>query len=83
MTFGADSLSCLGNFHGFPVKIPRDSYKTHFLSMFDAVDLYQIIKSLSSDQINTLKKKIKGFDRILNIKEEDNPVLVYFKFKDF
>jgi hypothetical protein len=83
IAFGVDSLSSLGNFHGFPVKPPRDSYKTHFLSTMDAVDVYDIIHKLSADQIKILKKQVRGFDRILNIKQEDNPVLVYYKFRDF
>ena len=83
MAFGTDSLSSPGNFHGFPVRLPVDTYKTHFLYTMDAVDLYDLIQNLSPDQIKTLKKHVKGFDKILSIKQEDNPVLVYYRFRDF
>jgi hypothetical protein len=83
MLFGTDSLFSLGNYHGLPVSIPRDSYQDHFLFRMEAIDLYQAIRLLSRDQLEKLKKRITGFDGILNIKEEDNPVLVYFQFRDF
>ncbi|MCK5820310.1 MAG: 6-bladed beta-propeller [Bacteroidales bacterium] len=81
--FGTDSLRNLGYLHSFPIHIPRDSYKENFIVIHDAVDLYTIIQSLSSEQKNKLNKRIKGFDQILNIKEDDNPVLVYYNFKSF
>jgi hypothetical protein len=81
--FGTDSLFSLGNFNGFPISIPRDSYKTHFLFKMEAIDLYQTIHSLSAGQIKILKKKAGGFDRVLDINQEDNPVLVYYRFRDF
>jgi hypothetical protein len=61
----------------------KDTYKTHFLYTIEAVDLYDLIQKLSPEQIKMLKKQVKGFDRILNIKLEDNPVLVYYRFRDF
>ncbi len=83
MAFGTDSLSRLGNYFGLPIKIPYYSYKTYFLSLMDAIDVRQLIQSLTADQKRTLTSKVKGFDRILNIAENDNPVLVYFKFRNF
>jgi hypothetical protein len=83
MMFGTDSLFSMGRYHGLPISIPRDSYKDHFLFRMEAIDLYQAIRTLTEDQIKILKKQVKGFDRILNIKEEDNPVLFYYKFRDF
>lgn len=82
-SFGTDSLSSPGNFHGFRVRLPQDTYKDYFLYTLEAVDLYDLIHKLSPEQIKTLKKQIKGFDRILDIKREDNPVLVYYRFRDF
>jgi hypothetical protein len=81
--FGTDSLSSPGNFHGFPLRLPQDTYKNYFLFTMDAVDLSDLIQKLSTEQIKTLKKHIKGFDRILDIKPENNPVLVYYRFRDF
>ena len=83
MAFGTDSLLSLGNYFGMPIKAPFHSYKTHFFSLMEAIDVRQVLQSLTADQKRTLAIKVKGFDRILDIEENDNPVLVYFSFRDF
>jgi len=83
VSFGTDSISSLGRYYGLPVKIPWYAYKTHFLYPMDAIDVRQVLQSLTEDQKRILARKVKGFERILNIGENDNPVLIYVRFKDF
>jgi hypothetical protein len=83
MAFGTDSTSSPGKYFGLPIRPPWGSYKTHFLYPMDAIDILQVLQSLTADQKHTLAGKVKGFDRILDIEENDNPVLVHFRFRDF
>ncbi len=83
LTMGTDSLNNIGYLSGFPIRIPRDSYRDNFISILDAIDLITSINSMSADQKKSLRRQVEGFDRIEDISENDNPVLVYYKFKDF
>jgi hypothetical protein len=80
--FGTDSLFTAGDYYGFPIRLPRDSYQDHFFFVMQAIDVHEALSSLSETQKQLLRKKVRGFNRIVNIGIEDNPVLVYFRFKD-
>lgn len=80
--FGTDSLFTAGNYYGFPIRLPRDSYQDHFFFVMQAIDVQEVLSALSEDQKQLLRKKVRGFNQIVNIGIEDNPVLVYYRFKD-
>jgi hypothetical protein len=77
-----DSLFNYGHYAGFPIEFTEKSSGEFFTFTKDAVDLIEIYKKLTPDQRKTLSK-FKGFDRLSKLKEDDNPVLVLFKVKDF
>ena len=81
-TFGTDTLFTAGDYQGFPVRVPKDSYQDHFFFVMDAGDVHEVIATLSEEQKRILSKKIRGFKQLLNIGIDDNPVLVFVRFKD-
>ena len=81
-TFGTDSLSSPGNYFGFPIRFIRDSYKDQFYYVMEAIEVNELIASLSDEQKRILTRKIRGFKQLLDTGIEDNPVLVFFRFKN-
>ena len=79
---GTDSLSSPGNYFGFPIRFFRDSYDDHFLYVMEAMEIHELIASYTEEQKRILAKKIRGFKQLLNIGIDDNPVLVYVRFKN-
>jgi hypothetical protein len=72
----------LGYFHGWPIYPYLSSsgdYIYHFLS---GIDVMEKIGDLTEDQAKELLK-CEGFDKLADVKEDDNPVLVMYKLKDF
>jgi hypothetical protein len=80
--FGTDSVSSPGKYHGFPVRFIRDAYKNHFYYVMEALEIHDLMASLSPEQKRTLTKKIKGFKQLMNIGIDDNPVMVFFRFRE-
>jgi|GEM_PF-1504761 len=80
--FGTDSLFTADDYYGFPIRLPRDSYQDHFFIVMQAIDVHEVLSSLTETQKQLLRNKVKGFNRIVNIGIEDNPVLVYYRFKE-
>ncbi|MCX6225249.1 MAG: 6-bladed beta-propeller [Bacteroidia bacterium] len=77
-----DSLNSYDFYNGLPIDYSNKSSGDYFFFFKDAVDLIDILKKLTSDQKRILSK-FKGFDRLAKLKEDDNPVLVLYKVKDF
>ncbi len=69
-------------YHGFPMSGSRFSFGSYFAYLADAIDVINTIESLSEDQKKSLAKHV-GFNELSELDENDNPVLVLFKVKDF
>jgi hypothetical protein len=77
-----DSKFNFGYYSGMPIVFNPHSSGEYFTFCCDAVDMVEIFKKLTPDQKKILSK-FEGFDRLVNLKEDDNPVLVLYKVKDF
>jgi hypothetical protein len=77
-----DSLFQYGHYEGFPVDYATKSSGDNFVYTKDAIEVVEIMKTLTREQHKALSK-FKGFNRLDGLKEDDNPVLVLFKVKDF
>ena len=77
-----DSSNNSINYSGIPLEFPRKSTGDYFIITISAIDLLEAIRKLSSEQKKQLAK-CKGFDRLPALKEDDNPVLVLYKVKNF
>lgn len=77
-----DSLNIFGTYAGIPIEFAEKTSDEYFIFSRDAVDLMEILKKLTPEQKKVLSK-FKGFDRLAKLKENDNPVLILYKVKDF
>ena len=77
-----DSSNSSINYSGIPFEFPLKSSGEYFVLTMDAIDLMEIIRKLTMEQ-KQLLEKCKGFDRLTGLKEDDNPVLILYKVKDF
>lgn len=77
-----DSLNIFGTYAGIPIEFAEKTSGDFFISTKDAIDLMELLKKLTPEQKKVLSK-FKGFDRLAKLKENDNPVLVLYKVKDF
>jgi hypothetical protein len=77
-----DSLFNYGHYAGIPIEFTSKSSGEYFTFTKDAVDLMEILKKLTPDQKRILSK-FKGYDGLAKLKEDDNPVLILYKVKDF
>lgn len=77
-----DSSNNSINYSGIPLELPLKSSGDYFVVTMDAIDLLEINKKLTPEQKQFLAK-CKGFDRLAALKEDDNPVLILYKVKDF
>ncbi len=80
--FKADSLKNFAPEYGFPIELAKDTYKDNFITVFDAVEMIEIMESITAEQKKTLQKEIPGFDLLESLDENDNPVLVFYKMKN-
>ncbi len=77
-----DTTFSLGNYYGIPIGFARTSYKDCFIEKAEAIDILESLEEMTDEQKSTLSKS-KGFDRLAGLKEDDNPVLVFYRAKDF
>lgn len=77
-----DSTQSLGKYHGIPIDLGKNSSGEWFIQKSEAIDIIESLEKLRTDQRKVLSKA-KGFDRLGELKEDDNPVLVFYKVKDF
>ncbi len=83
MTIKADSISQIGDWNSLPVQIPEWSYKESFVYDLSAIDWREMLHGLDKETKAYMRKELPGFEKAEQVKENDNPVLVYFKLKDF
>lgn len=77
-----DSLGHYGYFEGFPIGLERSSFGEYFIASKEAIDIIDIMDKLTVDQVKALSH-YQGFNRIKSLNENDNPVLILYKVKDF
>lgn len=76
------SYGSIGSLYGFPIRTPYAALKDEFVSIYPIEFIERIMEDLSEDQIKELSK-FKGFNQAEQLTLEDNPVLVFYSFKDF
>ncbi|MCK5820309.1 MAG: 6-bladed beta-propeller [Bacteroidales bacterium] len=72
----------IGEYHGIPISFGPNASGEYFYHRKDAIDMLETIEALTEVQKDALSKS-KGFNKLKNLKEDDNPVLVLYKVKDF
>lgn len=77
-----DTLSNYGYYSGIPIYFESKSYGDYFIFTVEAINMIETLNKLSLEQKKTLSKS-KGFNKLATLKEDDNPVLVLYKVKDF
>ena len=77
-----DSLQNFGYFYGIPIEFSKNSFGNWFIQKTEAIDMLECLESLSPEQKKILSRS-KGFDRLDRLEEDDNPVMVFYKVKDF
>jgi hypothetical protein len=78
-----DSLFNAGYYQGFPVFIFQTrGFSDNLVTVREALDVTEFYSKLTSDQIKKLSK-FEGFKQLASLKEDDNPVLILYKLKDF
>ena len=82
-TLVADSLSRIGYWKKFPVYSPDHSQDDYFIYDLSAITWTEIMEEMDEGTRDYMHKKVPGFAESESITENNNPVLVYFKVKDF
>ena len=82
-TIKADSLEQIGAWGGFPVKIPEWSFEESFIYESTAIDFMELLDGMDEADKIILRKKVPGFSEAEGLTIDDNPVLVYYKLKNF
>lgn len=77
-----DSLSSFGQYSGIPIYFESKSFGGHFIFSIEAIEMREILNKLTPEQTKKLSKS-KGFNKLATLNEEDNPVLILYKVKDF
>ncbi len=72
----------LGYFHGWPIYPYLSSTGDYIYHLLTALDVMETLESITDEQKQALFK-CKGFKELEQIKEDDNPVVVMYKLKDF
>lgn len=73
----------LGTYKHLPVPVPDWSNNTHFIAELDAFEWQSHLKNIPESQKVILREQISGFQQSEDLTENDNPVLILFKFKEF
>jgi hypothetical protein len=77
-----DSSNNSINYSGIPFEFPKKSSGDYFVLSMDAINLLEIVRKLTTEQKKFLAK-CEGFERLAALKEDDNPVLILYKVRDF
>jgi hypothetical protein len=78
-----DSLASMGNFRGVPIHFPRHTNGSWFIADYEGIGWFEMIKTLSEDQKAILRKEVPGFMEAEKVTADGNPVLVYYRLKNF
>lgn len=82
MTVVMEDRPKIGVFHGWPVYGFRTAFGDCFVVMQTAMDVMENLRNLSEEQKNSMSG-FPGFESLKSLKEDDNPVLILYKAKDF
>ena len=82
-TIKADSLNQIGALVGFPVKIPEWSFKESFIYDVSAFEWRETLGTIDEETRDYMRKTVPGFTESESLTENDNPLLVYFRIRDF
>ena len=72
----------LGYYHGWPIYPYLSSSGDYIYHLLNPISALELISQLSDDQKEKLAN-CEGFDKLLNIHEDDNPIVVMYKLKSF
>lgn len=78
-----DSLGSTGTWNSLPIHSPEWTYNESFIYELSAIDWLETINGLDEKSKTKLRKTIPGFEKAEQISVEDNPILIYYKVKDF
>jgi hypothetical protein len=76
-------LSSSGLFYGFPLSTPVWSNGKEFIDSRDALDIIEILGKTDHGNLESLKRNIDGFNSLEQLNQDDNPVLIFYKFVKF
>jgi hypothetical protein len=76
--FKSDSAGNMVYVGGIPVKPPKTVSTESFVCSFTAIDWIEYLSKLNIENLTENRKEIPGFSKSENIKEEDNPVLIFY-----
>ncbi len=82
-TMLTDSLSNIGFWNNFPVKAPKWAAGESFIYNISAIGWMEMLENLDKEAKTGFRKTIPGFLKAEMLTENDNPVLVQYKMKDF
>ncbi|MBT3243024.1 MAG: 6-bladed beta-propeller [Bacteroidetes bacterium] len=71
-----------GFFHGWPIYSYHESNGDYVYHPLTSLDVLETLHSLSEEQKEKMEN-CQGFTELINLKEDDNPVLILYKIKDF
>jgi len=80
LIMGEDAV--LSEFHGWPIYPTRGATGDFLYQPMQAIDVVEIMETLSNDQKNKLAK-FPGFKKLSSVKEDDELVFFFYKVKDF
>ena len=73
----------MGRYYKMPIIVPGFSDPEYRYSSLNAVDWLSYLETITEEDKKTLRSKIKGFAAAEKLTEEDNPIIISFKFKSF
>jgi len=82
-SIAADSLNRIGYWHDLPIDAPDWSYGESFIYSVSALGWKEMVDGLKEETKAYMRKNLPGFEQAEKIPDDDNPVLVYFRLKDF
>lgn len=78
-----DTLSSIGKIYGIPIHYPRHANGDWFVADLDGMEWAETVNKLTEAQKVILRKKVPGFFEAEKVTMDSNPVLVYYRFKNF
>jgi len=73
----------MGKYYNMPLIVPRFSDHEYRHSYLNAIDWISYLETIPEEDKESLRSKVKGFAAAEKLTEEDNPIIISFKFKDF
>jgi hypothetical protein len=79
----ADSTQVFGTYERIPVHVPIQTWDDWFITTIDGIDWFESISQLPEADKIKLRKRIPGFTEAEKVDQDGNPILIFFKFKEF